>query len=278
MRRGVSAEVRVVDDEDPLSHSAALARGSRADRLRKDFARQRRYRRGMPNILLTRRAFTFGTAGGALLAACAGDRLPPPAHDTPVTPVSPPARCTVHPELTEGPFYLDLDSLKRDITDGKPGVPLALTIRVLAARGCAPLSGVAVDIWHCDAGGLYSGYDDQVGGVDTRGQTFLRGTQVSDAAGRVTFATIYPGWYPGRTAHIHTKIHLAGNREAISQLFFPQDITEAVYATAPYRDPASDRRYTTNDEDGVLDHGDLTLLGVTAVPGGYAATVDMAVV
>jgi protocatechuate 3,4-dioxygenase beta subunit len=101
--------------------------------------------------------------------------------------------CTVYPEQTEGPFYLDLDSLRSDVREGKEGTPLSLVIEVIDGEACQPMSGVAVDIWHCDAGGVYSGYPGQLGGLDTTGEQFLRGTQVTGDDGRVQFETIYPG-------------------------------------------------------------------------------------
>src|SRR5258706_4099121 len=102
------------------------------------------------------------------------------------------ASCTVYPEETEGPFYLNGDLVRSDITEGKPGTPFVLTIVVQSEANCAPLKNVAVDIWQCDAGGVYSGYPNQLGGVDTTGQKFLRGTQVTGDNGTVTFQSIYP--------------------------------------------------------------------------------------
>ena len=185
------------------------------------------------------------------------------------------ASCTVYPRQTEGPYYLDLNSIRADITEGKPGAPLALVIRVLGADGCTALAGVAVDVWHCTHDGVYSGYPGQLGGVDTTGQTFLRGTQVTGADGRATFATIYPGWYPGRTTHIHFKVHLAGGLEATSQLYFDEATTSGVYATGVYA--ARGDKDTTNAGDGVNGGSVPPLLAVTADGDGWAGALDITV-
>ena len=101
-----------------------------------------------------------------------------------------PGTCTLYPEQTEGPYYVDGDLVRSDIREGKPGTPLTLDLLVVSAGVCAPLANVAVDIWHCDAERVYSGYQGQRGGLDTRGEVFLRGTQVSGSDGRVRFQTI----------------------------------------------------------------------------------------
>ncbi len=185
------------------------------------------------------------------------------------------AACTVYPRETEGPFYLDLGLLRRDVTEGKPGAPLALSIQVIAAGTCAPIRDVAVDIWHCDAGGLYSGFPGQLGGIDTTGQTFLRGTQVTDNDGHVQFDTIYPGWYPGRTTHIHFKVRFT-TREATSQLYFPEATTSDVYGISPYssRGPKD----TSNDTDATAHAGGFPpLLLLSGTPSAYQATLIVTV-
>jgi protocatechuate 3,4-dioxygenase beta subunit len=222
---------------------------------------------------ITRRDFAMQTAGGALLAACGGGGAASP--DARTGPDAEVGACTVYPQQTEGPYYLDESAVRRDITEDRPGAPLALTITVRDAD-CAPLAGVAVDVWHCDAAGVYSGYPGQLGGKDTTGQTFLRGTQVTGADGAVTFDTIYPGWYPGRTTHIHVKVHPTAATEATSQLYFPEDVTAAVYATAPYDDHGP--KDTSNVDDGVvLQSGLPPLVAIDAAGGGYAASLTITV-
>jgi protocatechuate 3,4-dioxygenase beta subunit len=220
----------------------------------------------------TRRDFGINVLGGltaaALLGTCGSDDPVGPSGDAGAT-------CTVYPRETEGPFYLDLDMLRSDVTAGKPGAPLAIDIQVVGGTTCAPLPDVAVDIWHCDAGGVYSGYPNQLGGVDTTGQTFLRGTQITDADGRVRFATIYPGWYPGRTTHIHFKVHVSSTAEATSQLYFPEEMTRAVYGTGVY--VARGQKDTSNSSDSVARNDLPPLLSLGGTIDALTATLTIVV-
>ena len=179
--------------------------------------------------------------------------------------------CTLYPRQPAGPFYLDLDSLRSDITEGKGGMALSLVLQVQSAE-CAPLKDLAVDVWHCDAAGVYSGFSGQLGGLDTTGQTFLRGTQVTDADGVAEFVTIYPGWYPGRTTHIHFKVHTSSTMEATSQLYFPEDVTSDIYETAPY--DARGPKDTPNTGDGIAVANPAPLAVVTGdATSGYVVTI-----
>ena len=137
--------------------------------------------------------------------------------------------CVLAPEPTEGPFYLDDQKVRRNITEGKPGVPLTLRLKVVDVSTCRAIRNAAVDIWHCDAAGAYSGVPGGGSGE------FLRGIQRADAKGVAVFRTIYPGWYPGRTLHIHVMVHIGGNVVHTGQLYFPDSLTDAVYRRAPYR-------------------------------------------
>lgn len=230
---------------------------------------------------LTRRRFAVGLLGGVagVLAGCRGSADASPGGSTAGggrTGSGTGTACTLYPQQMEGPFYLDLALLRRDITEGRPGAPLTLSLQVLNASSCAALAGLLVDVWHCDAAGVYSGYAGQVGGVDTRGRKFLRGSQVTDAEGRVTFETIYPGWYPGRTTHIHFKVHLGSTSEATSQLYFPEEVTSAVYAVAPYA--AHGQKDTSNASDGVARSALPPLATVTPrSSGGYIAALVIGV-
>lgn len=186
--------------------------------------------------------------------------------------------CVLSPAQTAGPFYFDADLLRRDITEGRDGVPLALRLRVVDARSCLALEGAVVDVWHADAAGLYSGYPNQGDErIDTSGATFMRGLQVSDEYGMVEFATVYPGWYPGRVEHIHFKVHLDDRTYVTSQLYFPAATTAQVATLPPY-----DRRGanpTTLQTDGVLRPGqlDALLMDVAAEGDGYAATHSLGI-
>ena len=117
--------------------------------------------------------------------------------------------CTLTPELTEGPYYLDLDKVRRDVTEGKPGLRLDLRIKVVNARTGKPLENAAVEIWHADAGGTYSGFAQE----GTAGKTYLRGVQLTGQKGVAQFRTLYPGWYQGRAIHIHLKVHVGGRED-----------------------------------------------------------------
>ncbi|SRR6266545_4025350 len=233
---------------------------------------------------LTRRAFARTVLGGlgavAVLSRCRGaDASAAPSRDAGVTDGrSVRAACTVYPQETEGPYYLDLDLLRGDITEGRAGTPLSLAMEVVSAATCAPLKGVAVEVWHCDASGLYSGYPGQLGGVDTRGQTFLRGTQVTGEDGRVRFDTIYPGWYPGRTTHVHFKVHVSSTSVATSQMYFTEDLSAAIYRASPYA--AHGQKDTSNAADSVARSGGgipPLLAAAATTSGGYRAELTVAV-
>ena len=187
--------------------------------------------------------------------------------------------CTAYPKQTGGPFYLNLNLVRSDITEGKPGVPLTIAVQVVRqSSGCAPIQGAAVDLWHADAKGWYSGYPGQGDNhnVNTTGQTFLRGTQLTDAEGKVRFTTIYPGYYRGRTTHAHFKVHLPGNlMVTTSQLYFPENITQAVYNTSAYS--ARGQKDTSNNADGIYRSNHPPLLAVTSSGTGYLGTMIVTV-
>ena len=154
--------------------------------------------------------------------------------------------CVLAPEQTEGPYYVDDAAVRRNVTEGKPGVALTLRLTVVNVATCKPITSAAVEIWHCDASGVYSGVQGDAG-------MFLRGVQRTDAKGVALFRTIYPGWYQGRTVHIHTMVHLGGNIVHTGQLYFPDAVTDAVYRRSPYnRRPNRDPR---NADDSIYRNG-----------------------
>lgn len=171
------------------------------------------------DLRFSRRQTLGGVALGAAAAmgtrADAGE-IPPASGQTSGdlaggSPTSQPhGACTLFPQAVEGPYYLDPKLVRADITEGRPGLPIDLRLKLIEQGSCSPIANVRVDVWHADASGVYSGYagqgDDRA--VSTKGQTYLRGTQISDAEGNVVFQTIFPGWYPGRTPHIHIKAFL----------------------------------------------------------------------
>lgn len=215
-----------------------------------------------------------GLAAGALGAGLAGGRLlatgeAEAASFGPRAVASGLVRCVLAPEQMEGPFYVEDALVRRDITEGKPGVSLELRLTVIDASTCAPIPGAIVDVWHCDAAGVYSGVQGNTG-------TFLRGVQRTNARGVALFRTIYPGWYPGRTPHIHVKVALGGNVVHTGQLYFPEEVTDAVYRRSPYnRRPA---RSTRNRDDWIYRNGGRrSMLRLTRRGGGYVGAIAMGV-
>jgi protocatechuate 3,4-dioxygenase beta subunit len=194
--------------------------------------------------------------------------------------------CVATPEQTEGPYFVDERLLRSDIrgdpADGsvREGWPLALTIRVasIGKDGCKPLAGALVDLWHCDAQGAYSDTADPH--FNTKGKKFLRGYQVTDAAGRVQITTIYPGWYPGRAVHIHFKVRAdpkaGAARELTSQFYFDDAFTDRVHARGPYAKRGSGRLKNAGDflfRDG----GSRLILPVAETAQGYAGSFEVAI-
>ena len=180
-------------------------------------------------------------------------------------------RCVLSPEQTEGPYYIANERLRRNITDGRPGTPLVLRAVVVDASTCKPIKGAAVDIWHADASGVYSGF-----GAGTASRTFMRGIQRTDAKGLAVFRTVYPGWYPGRTVHIHVKVHLGGNVVHTGQLYFPDAVTDRVYRQAPYSSRSG--RDTRNADDAIYRNGGKrSLVSLRKRSSGYVAAITMGV-
>jgi protocatechuate 3,4-dioxygenase beta subunit len=224
---------------------------------------------------VTRRgALSTGGAVGlsALIAACSGSPTTTTAATVPTTgggstTVSPQttgtlgpelfdgsASCSLTPQETEGPYYFDADAIRSDIREDRPGTQLRLAMRVQDAS-CNPLPNAVVDIWHCDAGGIYSGFESAsrggAGGARTDQHTYLRGAQVTNASGIVQFSTVYPGWYRGRTVHVHFKVHLDSRTLLTSQLYFDENVTSAVYSRAPYSTHTGRDRF--NRDDTIFD-------------------------
>jgi len=230
--------------------------------------------------LLTRREALalIGVSGAAILTGCTA------AHggDAQSTALLP--ECVVRPEQMEGPYFveekLNRSDIRSDPANGvvKAGVPLLLAINVsrIAGGACSPIAGAQVDLWHCDGLGVYSDVTDP--GFSTVGQKFLRGYQVTDAAGTARFTTIYPGWYPGRAVHIHFKVRTdptaARGFEFTSQLYFDDALTDVVHTRAPYA--SKGRRNMKNSDDQIFSRGgEQLMLAATGSDQGYAATFDI---
>lgn len=256
----------------------------------------------------------IGTVGlGTLLAACGGSESATPSAEVttsagttttvqPQTSANPAlaelfdgaSSCVVTPEQTEGPYYFDPKVIRSDIREDRPGMRLRLAVRVQEVGDCAPVPNAAVDIWHCDAGGIYSGYESastgaggqsgrssagQPGGgnTPTDDEIYLRGAQVTNADGIVEFVTVYPGWYRGRTVHIHTKVHLDTSTTLTTQFYFDEAVSAVVYATGPYSTHTG--RDTSNDRDGIMQSGGGTvpMLTLSKDGDGYLGLITVGV-
>ncbi len=224
-----------------------------------------------------------GSSGGTSPATTGSATTSAGSTATTAATVTTAASVVLAPEMTEGPYYLDLDLVRSDITEDRDGAAMAMSLVVIDVNSGAPVEGAAVDVWHCDANGLYSGFVDQSAGSNqgatdlSDSGTFLRGTQLTDASGTATFATIYPGWYQGRTVHIHIKVHVDGNEIHTGQLFFDDSFTDTVYgANEPYA--SRSERTARNDDDNIYGGGgDLSTLTVQQTGSGYTGTLTMGV-
>jgi len=249
---------------------------------------------------------------GTLLAACSGDAptvgpsagTPTAAPTTsvpPTTSATPPppspvdlldgtGPCVLTRETIAGPTWFDAHAVRSDIRDGRPGTPLELAFRVVQLPACAPVPQAVVDLWQCDALGVYSGFAgagpgqggdpgrrDEYGDAQsatTDSEAWLRGTQVTGADGLVRFSTVYPGWYPTRTAHLHLKVHLTEATVLTTQLFFDDAVSDTVYAAAdPYRQHAG--RDTRNDRDAF--YSDTALLRLAPAADGWLGALTLGV-
>ena len=224
----------------------------------------------------------LGVLGGAsamFAAACGGDSPTSPSTATTPTPTTTPsptgtsATCAVSPSETIGPFPSLADFVRSDIRESKQGLPLTLTIAVVnTSSACAPVASALVDIWQCDADGNYSQYGS------ARTLTYLRGLQTTDANGKVTFVTIYPGWYQGRATHIHVEVTINGRSAKVTQIAFPEDVSAQVYRTGVYA--SSGQNPTTNARDGVFSDGVANeLLNITGgdASSGFAASFQVGI-
>lgn len=196
--------------------------------------------------------------------------------------------CVITPQQTEGPYFvderLDRSDIRTDPMDGsvRDGVPLRLAIQVtqVAGSACTPLAGTYVDLWQCDAQGVYSDVDDRTAGSRAGASKFLRGYQVTDENGLVQFTTIFPGWYRGRAVHIHFKVRTAldarSGREMVSQFYFDDALIDQVHALPPYA--AMGQRTMRNSQDSLFRNGgDKLIVPVVQDGEGYAGTFNLGV-
>ena len=211
----------------------------------------------------------MGAVGlGTVIAACNGDDddAQPAAENTTTEaqstdPMEGSPSCSLTPEQTEGPFYFDADKIRSDIREKHEGAELKMRLQVRTAGECNPLRDAVVDIWHCDASGEYSFEPD----------TFCRGAQATNADGIAEFTTVYPGWYQGRTVHIHAKVHVDNQTVLTTQLTFDDDFTAKVFEREPYAQRTG--RDTFNENDGIFDEA--TVMKVTEEGDGYLAVMRL---
>jgi protocatechuate 3,4-dioxygenase beta subunit len=240
----------------------------------------------------------MAAAGAAAIVGCGDDdgdstrptatepsaTQPPSSTSAATATRAPELSCVVSPEMTEGPYFVDemlnRSDIREDPSDGSvvEGTPLFLTLAIYQVTGeaCTPLSGALVDIWHCDAAGRYS----DVAQNGTAGQKFLRGYQLTNENGAVSFTSVYPGWYTGRAVHIHMKVRTDPGSEQgfefTSQLFFDDVLTEQVYAQAPYSKRGAPD--TLNENDSIYQGGgSQMLLALSPQSDGYAGSMNIGV-
>ena len=237
----------------------------------------------------------LGIGSAAFLAACATPEgtstLVPTAASTLASATQAPSGtstaldCVVRPEMTIGPYFVDEQLNRSDIRSEpsdnsvREGLPLTLAIGVfdVANNSCTPITDAQVDVWHCDAQGVYSGVSDQ--SFDTTGQKFLRGYQLTDGTGKVQFLTIYPGWYSGRTVHIHftirTKATDGSDYQFTSQFFFDDALTDQVHSQELYA--SKGQRDMRNSDDNIYNNGgDQLLLNLQGDnTNGYTSAINI---
>ncbi len=248
--------------------------------------------------ILTRREILALLGGSALVVACApisGPSFPSATTAAAATSVpsttagaaaAPLPSCVVRPALTEGPYFVDEKLNRSDIRSDpstnavKPGVTLGLTFLISKVSGtsCAALASATVDVWHCDALGVYSDATDPTFG-STKGTKFLRGYQITDASGTAKFTTVWPGWYQGRAVHVHFKIRTTAANGQVSdftsQLFFDEAMNDQIFTQSPYAQKGGAGRLR-NEGDGIFQgSGGKLTLAPTKTADGSAAPFDI---
>jgi protocatechuate 3,4-dioxygenase beta subunit len=226
---------------------------------------------------LSRRAALTALAATPALGLC-GPRVR--ADDAPAQTVALVPSCILTPQAIEGPYYFDAKMQRTDITEGHPGAPLRLRFVVMEASSCRPIAGARVDVWHAGADGRYSGYtgqgDDHT--IDTTGANFMRGTQLADSRGEARFKTVYPGWYEGRTAHIHFKVFTERKNVLTGQMYFPDALSQYLFANvSAYGRKVKRDTFNTNDALALMDQAHGGFCDIKEEADHYLATLILGV-
>ncbi len=160
--------------------------------------------------------------------------------------------CVLIPSETEGPFPLDLTTtnsatyFRSDLRETQAGVDLHVKMKIFGLSNCAPMTNVRVNIWHCNNLGIYSGYNYNINAGDLNA-TFLRGYQMTDAYGEVSFLTKFPGHYSGRVTHIHFQVYVSSAYKAVSQFTFDTNLKNALYTANSSTYNGTDTQSITTD-------------------------------
>lgn len=205
---------------------------------------------------------TSGVATWASLPSLARETISFPSQAE-ILPAEWATSCVFTAVAVEGPYYIEERDFRRDIRDGQEGQDLLLRLEVMDVSRCEPLAEAVVEIWHGNAFGFYSGYAGQDPDQDPvtlpvehlpvqSQERWLRGAQVSDAKGKCEFLTIYPGWYSGRTAHIHAKVHFSDSRLITCQLYFPQELNDRIHRSGVYA-PRGISPYRNETDSGIAE-------------------------
>ncbi len=214
---------------------------------------------------------------GGVLAACTGKES---SNVDAAAPTASPSvfdgagTCTLTESTTPGPYYFDADKVRSDIREDRAGKRLRVAIKLQDGARCAPMPNAIVEIWHCDASGLYSGAEalstgGGAGSVPQDDTRYLRGAQVTNAEGAVEFTTIWPGWYRGRTVHIHAMVHVDNSRVLTTQVMFDEALNTKVFGEAPYASRTG--RDTFNDDDTIFESS--MLMKVVEDGDGYLGSM-----
>lgn len=186
--------------------------------------------------------------------------------------------CVLAPMTVEGPYYIPGDLERMDISESKPGIPLKIAIGLVNAEDCAPVEGAIVHVWQCDADGEYSGFDSSIplpGYPLVRLQpvndkTYLRGYQITDHEGMVRFTSIVPGWYAGRTMHIHLEVNVGNKVVHIGQLYFEEEFSKNIEQVEPYVRNINERKTNQQDEIYRYEGGEQTTMKISGdVENGF---------